>query len=160
MMNKLLTLMISVFLPVLAFAQESSTGLEIYNSEKALASTVCEGKVVPINSIAGGGVLYKSSNLHGGRGPTFLVQNAGERTGKQVIEIRNARCEWIGSFGLYATDQPYGARYYTRSGGSAIDSNGLLAEASKVGSNNILVEGKDKWIRVKNPQNRDGSVRK
>lgn len=155
-MNRKFLSILFAALPVLAGAEApEQDGYEQY-----LAGTVCAGKVVSINAIPGGSVLYKSSNVHGGRGPTFLVQNVAERTGKQVIEIRNARCEWIGSFGLYATDQPYGARYYTGSGGSGIDSNGLLAAAQKVGSNNILVEGKDKWIRVTNPLNRDGTIRK
>ena len=158
-MKKIIVAVLVSLVPFYAGAQ-SSLDSENEVVDKALEKTVCAGKVVPINSISGGGVLYKSSNLHGGRGPTFLVQNAAERTGKQVIEIRDARCQVIGSFGLFATDQPYGARYYTRSGGSGIDSNGLLAAASLVGSTNILVEGKDKWIRVKNPQDREGSVRK
>lgn len=120
---------------------------------------ICAGRVVPINSIPGGAVLYKPENLHGGRGPSFLVQNAAERTGKQTIEIRNAKCEIIGAFGLFATDQPYGARYYTRSGGSGHSDQDLLNAAKLVGSSNILVEGVGgKWIRVKNPLNRDGSV--
>ena len=149
-------IMLSFLLPAICRAEVP----EADSYETALQGTVCAGKVVPINAISGGGVLYKASNVHGGRGPTFLVQNVAERTGKKVIEIRNARCEVIGSFGLYATDQPYGARYYTGSGGSGINSDGLYAAATAVGSTNILVEGKDKWIRVRNPQNRDGSVRK
>lgn len=124
------------------------------------SKTVCAGKVVPINSISGGGVLYKPSNLHGGRGPSFLVQNVAERTGKPRIEIRNARCEVIGTLGLFATDQPYGARYYSKSGGSGLEDDQLLALARQVGSSNILIEGVNKWIRVKNPTQRDGSVRK
>ena len=135
-MRIILLSIIFTAIPAFAFAQtEASSQGDQY--EQWLAKTVCAGKVVPINEISGGGVLYKSSNIHGGRGPTFLVQNVAERTGKQVIEIRNARCEVIGSFGLFATDQPYGARYYTRSGGSGIDSDGLLAAASLVGSTNI-----------------------
>jgi len=43
---------------------------------------VCKN-IVPINAIPGGGVLYKPENLHGGRGPSFLVQNVAERTNKQ-----------------------------------------------------------------------------
>lgn len=142
------------------WAKDAEQGSSKINLKARFSDTVCKGKVVPINSVAGGGVLYKSENIHGGRGPTFLVQNAAERTGKQVIEIRNARCEVIGSFGLFATDQPYGARYYSKTGGSGHEGDQLLALAQQAGSNNILVEGKDKWIRVKNPTQREGSVRK
>lgn len=129
----------------------------------AQGGNVCSGKVVPVSSLfgSGGGVLFKPENLHGGRGPSFLVQNPAERTNKQVIEIRNARCEPIASLGLFKTDSPYGSRYYSRSGGSGQSSNELLALAKQAGSNNILIEGVNgKWIRVKNPTQRDGSVRK
>ena len=116
--------------------------------------------IVSINRIPGAGVLYKPSNVHGGRGPSFLVQNVKERTNKQVIEVRDARCQPIGTFGLFRTDQPYGSRYYSRSGGSGFDDDQLLGLAKRVGSSNILIEGVGKWILVKNPKNREGSVRK
>lgn len=123
------------------------------------AQTVCAGKVVPIMSLSE--VLYKPSNLHGGRGPSFLVQNVSQRTNKQVLEIRNARCEVIATIGLFRTDEPYGSRYYMRSGGSGQDADGLLALASQVGSTNILIEGVNgTWIRIKNPENREGTIRK
>ena len=122
---------------------------------------ICGGKIVSIRNIAGGGVLYKPSNLHGGRGPSFLVQNVTERTNKQTIEIRDARCRVIAAFGLFRTDSPYGSRYYMRSGGTGQSDGELLALARQAGSNNILVEGVGgKWILVHNPLERDGSVRK
>lgn len=125
----------------------------------AQTTTVCHGKVVSIGSL--GRVLYKPSNIHGGRGPSFLVQNAGERTGKPVLQIRNARCEVIATIGLFATDQPYGARYYMRTGGSGQDDDQLYALASKVGSSNILIEGVNgKWIRIQDPRSREGAVQK
>lgn len=122
---------------------------------------VCSGHVVPVNQIPGAGVLYKPSNLHGGRGPSFLVQNVGQRTNKRSLQIRNARCEEIATIGLYKTDQPYGSRYYMRSGGTGQDADELFRLANLVGSDNILIEGVNgTWIRVRNPQNREGSVRK
>ena len=154
MIRIILSLLVSLALFSVAYADK------LFTRSASDFRTVCAGKVVPIDSISGGGVLYKSENIHGGRGPTFLVQNVAERTGKQTIEIRNARCEVIGSFGLYATDQPYGARYYSRTGGSDHSDNELLALTQQVGSHNILVEGKGKWIRVSSPLERDGSVRK
>lgn len=114
--------------------------------------------VVSIDRLSG--VLYKPANLHGGRGPSFLVQNVAERTNKQVIEVRDARCQPIATLGLFKTDQPYGSRYYSRSGGSGADSDTLLALARNVGSSNILIEGVNKWILIRNPENRQGSVRK
>ena len=130
-------------------------------SHLRLGPTVCNGKVVPINSVPGSGVLYKSENIHGGRGPTFLVQNVSQRTNKQVIEVRNARCEVVGTLGLFKTDQPYGSRYYSRTGGSGQDGQQLLDTASLVGSTNVLIEGVNgTWIRVKNPTLREGNVAK
>ena len=130
-------------------------------SPVVFAETICSGKIVPINEVPGAGVLYKPSNLHGGRGPSFLVQNSSQRTNKKVLEIRNARCEPIATIGLYRTDQPYGSRYYMRSGGTGQDDTELLRIANLVGSNTILVEGiNGTWIRVRNPTIREGSVRK
>ncbi len=127
----------------------------------AAADTVCTGHVVPIGELPGAGVLWKPSNLHGGRGPSFLVQNVGQRTNKQTLEIRDARCNVIASIGLFRTDQPYGSRYYMRSGGTGQDADELLRLANLVGSDNILVEGVNgTWIRIRNPENREGSVRK
>ena len=123
--------------------------------------SVCKGKIVNIDSIPGGAVLYKSDNIHGGRGATFLVQNVSQRTGKEVLEVRNARCETIGALGLYATDFPYGARYYARTGGSGQSGADFLAQAVLVGSTNILIEGiGGTWIMVHNPTERDGSINK
>jgi|GEM_PF-5633860 len=117
--------------------------------------------VVSIGQIPGGGVLYKPSNLHGGRGPSFLVQNVRQRTHKSVLQIRNVNCELIAKIGLYATDQPYGSRYYMRSGGTGQDAGELRRLANRAGSNNILIEGVNgTWIRVQNPENREGSVSK
>lgn len=121
--------------------------------------TICDGKVIKIGDVPGAHVLYKAENIHGGRGPSFLVQNVEQRTNKQVIEVRDARCRVIGAFGLFATDYPFGARYYSRTGGSGADSTEWLRLANLAGSNNILVEGVNgTWIRVKNPLNREGSV--
>ena len=145
-MKKFLFLLTSFISPLVVSAQD-------------FAQTVCAGKVVQILSLSE--VLYKPSNLHGGRGPSFLVQNVAERTNKQVLEIRNARCEVIATIGLFRTDQPFGSRYYMRSGGTGQDADQLLALASQVGSTNILIEGiNGKWIRVKNPNNREGTIRK
>jgi hypothetical protein len=120
---------------------------------------VCVGHIVPIDSVPGRGVLYKPENIHGGRGPSFLVQNVSQRTNKQTLVIRNARCEPIATIGLFKTDFPFGSRYYMASGGSGQSDAELLRLARLVGSNNILFEGVNgTWIRVKNPLLRDGSV--
>ncbi len=103
-------------------------------------------------------VLYKPSNLHGGRGPTFLVQDPAERTGKRRLQIKDINCKTISYFGLYATDRPYGARYYQASGGSRHTAQQLYRLATKAGSSTILVEGKGKWVAVNDPRLRQGRV--
>lgn len=138
-----------------------AAALSLFTMSPAAAQSNNIGTCTNIISISRlSGVLYKPSNLHGGRGPSFLVQNAAERTNKQLIEIRDARCQLIGTFGLFRTDQPYGSRYYSRSGGSGFDDAQLLSLLKRVGSSNFLVEGVGKWILVKNPTLREGSVRK
>jgi len=112
--------------------------------------------VVSISSLKG--VLYKPSNLHGGRGPTFLVQNPFERTNKQSVLIKDKSCKTISAFGLYATDFPYGARYYQRARGGKGHSDKKLRSLSQ--NSFILVEGRNgKWIKINNPTRRQGSVR-
>lgn len=113
--------------------------------------------VVSINSVSG--VLYKPTNPHGARGPTFLVQNPRERTNKRSIQVRDVSCKIIARFGLYRTDWPYGSRYYQRvSGGSYLDARSLLRLARKAGSSAILVESRAKWLKINNPLLRQGSV--
>jgi hypothetical protein len=132
--------------PNVNYAQSSSTS----------APVSCDNRV-PIGQLAG--VLYKPENLHGSRGPTFLVQNVVERTNKKRIEIRDVLCRRISSFGLFSTDFPFGARYYQRSGGSGHTPQRLLALARRAGSSAILVEGVDgKWIVISNPLKREGTI--
>ncbi len=115
------------------------------------------GNTVSIDAVSY--ILYKPSNLHGGRGPTFLVQNPSERTGLRRLKIKDANCKVISYFGLYRTDNPYGSRYYQKSGGSGHSAAQLLRLAKKAGSTAIFVEGKNnRWIKVNNPNVRQGAV--
>ena len=126
------------------------------SSPDEAAGSAC-GAVVSIDALRW--VLYKPSNLQGGRGPTFLVQNPGERTNKRRIAIKNVNCKLIGYFGLYRTDYPYGSRYYQKSGGSGLSAEQLTRLASKAGSTAILVEGRKKWIKVNDPRQRQGTIK-
>jgi hypothetical protein len=121
-----------------------------------MGGTCSSMPIVSIDSLRW--VLYKPSNLHGGRGPTFLVQNPTERTGKRRIRILDINCRQIATFGLYRTDHPYGSRYYQKSGGSGYNARKLKSLALRADSTNILVEGKNKWIVVSNPENRQGTI--
>ena len=139
---------IAIFLSMLACVQAGSA--------RAVDDATC-ANVVSIMDLKG--VLYKPENEHGDRGPTFLVQNPIERTGKRRIEVRDVRCRKISSFGLFSTDFPFGARYYQRSGGSRHTPKQLTTLARKAGSTAILVEGVGgKWILVKNPRRREGII--
>jgi len=135
-----------------------TAGALLCTSTAFAATTKAEtcSKIVSIGSLRY--VLYKPSNLHGGRGPTFLVQNPSERTGKRKLLIKDKNCKTISSFGLYATDQPYGARYYTGVPGGKYHNAQKLRSLAKGGY--ILVEGKnDKWVKVANPLNRQGTIK-
>lgn len=107
------------------------------------------------------GVLYKDSNLHGGRGLTALYQNPNERTGTRKIEIRTVNaCSLIGTLGLYKCDSPYGCRYYAAYGSSPTKSK-LVAAARKDGSTNVLLQGKGgKWWSLPANSSRGGQVNK
>lgn len=113
-------------------------------------------RVVDISSLRN--VLYKPSNVHGGRGMTMLFQNKAEKTGKRKIQMRNCACtKTVGNFGLYADDYPYGERFYQQTGGSG---NQVSEIIRKLGGVCMLVEGRGKWIKVANINNRSGSISK
>lgn len=167
------SVLVSAFFASGAFAQEvvvepnsdgTPAAVVVTNSARLAKALIVSkqetcSNVVSIDKLRG--VLYKESNLHGGRGPTFLVQNVNERTNKRKIEIRSVTCKLIGSFGLFRTDFPYGSRYYQKTGGSNLNARQLLLKALVGGSSSaILVEGKGKWIRVDNPLRRQGNIRK
>jgi hypothetical protein len=138
--------------------QDGKTSL----SQSTSNSTVTAGSIgsctniVSISSLKG--VLYKPINEHGGRGPTLIVKNPNERTGKKRIEIRDVNCKVIGALGLFATDAQYGARYYSKSGGSNHTHTQLHSLAVKAGSTNVLIEGKGKWIKLNDPEDRQGAL--
>lgn len=126
----------------------------------ATFDSVCKGHIVSIDAIPGSGVLYKPESGSDSRGVALIVQNPAEQTHTQSLEVRNARCEVIATFGVYdAGHPPYGARYYTRTGGTGQDGDALLALAKTVGSDNILIQGTaGKWMLIKDPSQREGAV--
>ena len=131
-------------------------------ADAAAFEAECRGKIVNIEAVPGAGVLYKPENVHGGRGPSLIIQNKSQQTGLQTVQLRNARCETVATLGLFDPGHPpYGARYYSRTGGTGADSNELLRLANEAGSNNLLIQGVNgTWMRIKNPQDRAGSVNK
>lgn len=142
-------------------ASVDADGKETVQLLKATAAdtTPSCGTRVSISSLSG--VLYKTDNLHGGRGATMLFQNARERPGKRKLAVYDKNCKALGSFGLYKTDKPYGARYYTRTGGSGQSGSQFRSAALRSsGSPTILVEGRGKLIIVNDAGSRQGSVNK
>ena len=129
----------------------------VRTASAATTAVTCANRV-SVSAVLG--IKYKPENLHGGRGPSWLVQNAYLRTGKKKIEIRDTKCKLIGTFGLYATDYPYGARYYQKSGaGSKLSAQQLSTLAKKAGSPSLLVEGpRAVWYIVKDPLQAEGTV--
>lgn len=123
-----------------------------------------------------GGILYKSSNVHGGRGMTFIVQNKNEKDSQIVArEVRDIKCNKIAKFGLWREKAsahrfpycPYGTRYYMEKtpNASGFTPKQMYKKALKGGSTAILVKlkdlknEKDRWMLVKNPlASREGSV--
>ena len=107
------------------------------------------------------GVLYKDSNLHGGRGLTALYQNPKEQTRTLRVELRTENgCRLIGTLGLFACDRPYGCRYYAAYG-TGLTKSALVAKSRKDGSKYVLLQGKGtKWWRMPSNAVRAGHVNK
>ena len=126
---------------------------------RTLSTAITGGECANAVSISSlNSVLYKPINEHGGRGPTLIVKNPAERTGKNRLEIRDINCKPIAALGLQAVDGQYGARYYSKSGGSGHIHTQLRDMALQAGSTEILIEGKGKWIKINNPVNRQGAL--
>jgi len=147
----------SVSLGTTANAVVAPIGQFIHDSEKSNSSGVC-ANTVSISDLPG--ILYKPINEHGGRGPTMIFQAGHRRTGKNKLVIRDANCNVIASLGLASAQGPYGERFYSRSGGSGQSHTQLHALAlQSAGSTNILIEGKgDLWIKIEDPENRQGRL--
>ena len=104
---------------------------------------------------------YKPTNVHGGRGPSFILGCQAKRTwpSGRVLTILNAKGKRIGAFGLYDPGHyPYGRRYYTGvPGGSYTSASGLLTGARKGGSSNMFIKvSATKCVKVKTPTGTEG----
>ena len=90
------------------------------------------------------GVLYKSQNHHGGRGPSFLVSYRVKSTWPpcRSLPVYNINGEKISKFGCYDPGNlPYGRRFYQGvPGGSFHDAKRLKRLAKAAGSPKIFVD--------------------
>ncbi len=183
-------------------ALQTSTGFTIYNPEANQSILITtptgiavdtvnintfdvalhEGVDVPgpclVNTMLPDQVLYKESNLHGGRGPTLILSffyraanNGFPRQRGENYLIYDRHGALIGSFGNYAIDSPFGSRNYTGvSGGSFDSARSLYRDALRAGSSNIYIDvspnqnskkpsrnQKTCWL-VHDPRSREGGV--
>jgi len=106
-------------------------------------------------------ILYKDSNLHGGRGRTFLDQDH-RFGGVRRLNVAGTNQKIISCFGLYACDQPYGCRYYQAMCGDGLAKSQLVAKARQNGgSSTVLVgDGSGRCFSFDSGASRVGSVRK
>lgn len=110
------------------------------------------------------GFLYKSQNVHGGRGPSFLCGYKVQRLWppSHTLAVRNKSGSIIARLGLYDPGHPpYGRRYYSGVGGGSYTSAiGFLNGAKRAGSTNVFIDfGNGTCFKVNNPtSDRQGSV--
>ena len=110
--------------------------------------------------------LYKSENVHGGRGPSLITSygNTRQWPACSSVNIYNKNGAIIGRFGCYDPGHlPYGRRFYTGvPGGSYTNASGLYNGARKAGTSNIFIDASNSkkktcWI-VNSPYSRQGGI--
>ena len=126
-------------------------------AESALAQTMtCQNKILPPR-----GILYKPENVHGGRGPSYIMGYVARRSwpAGRSLNIFNFKGTRIGAFGLFDPGHlPYGRRYYTGvPGGSYSSARSLYRSAGRVGSRGALVQvNPNTCWKILNPLYRQG----
>ncbi|MBN8550325.1 MAG: hypothetical protein J0M12_13500 [Deltaproteobacteria bacterium] len=97
-----------------------------------------------VNETTVRGVLYKSQNHHGGRGPSFLVSYRTKSTWPpcRSLPVYNINGEKISKFGCYDPGHlPYGRRFYQGVPGGSYHSAARLKRLAKLaGSPKIFVD--------------------
>lgn len=105
-------------------------------------------------------ILYKPANVHGGRGPSFLLgcQVRNLWPAGATLRIRGENGSTLRySFRMWDVGHhPYGRRYYT---GVGTTSNQLRQQALAAGGSAIYVQGKGNiCYKIDNPNNRQGNL--
>lgn len=131
----------------------------------------CSNRVLLVGKNAEPGLLYKNSNVHGGRGFTFIIQPKKWRDYSGRRMLLDSQCNFLGYIGFWrevpSTPRrllycPYGTRYYSLApGGSKFSTTRLRNKArEKTGSSVVLIQLKNnRWAVVPDPtQPRYGSV--
>ena len=154
MKNKYLQFKISIVLSAIALIPVFSSACF---ADAKPTSITCDS-VTPVSSLSN--ILFKNSNLHGGRGRTFLDQDR-QFKGKRTLWVARLDGKVISCFGLYRCDYPYGCRYYQAMCGDRTSNSSLTRSARKGGSSIALVgTGKGQCFSIDTSLARDGSVRK
>lgn len=106
-------------------------------------------------------VLYKNSNLHGGRGRTFLDQDR-QLKGVRRLKVSGTDGTVFSCFGLYACDRPFGCRYYQATCGDKLSNAKFAAKARLYGGTTTVYVGKGNGVcySFNATKSRVGSVRK
>jgi len=83
-------------------------------------------------------MLFKNSNVHGGRGRSLLDQGH-SFGGTRTLRVLGANNKQIGCFGLWACDHPFGCRYYQAMCHDSLSNSAFLSAARKNGGTTVYV---------------------
>lgn len=131
----------------------SSDAFAAKSKPKVKEDTLKCKKVIDIRTLPN--VLYKDSNIHGGRGRTW-IDSEGRLGRARLLTIakivkgkknkktgKRTRTKYVkvGCFGLFACDAPYGCRYYQAMCKDPISNSELERRTNTRGTNNMAVVG-------------------
>lgn len=130
------------------------------NQKPAKANTLTCKKIVDVGTLRN--LLYKNSNLHGGRGRSFLDQDH-QLGGVRTLKVAGTNGKIFSCFGLWACDHPYGCRYYQAMCGDSLSNASFAAKARQNGGSNFALVGNGNGktcFKINAASARYGSVRK
>jgi|GEM_PF-4621296 len=139
-----------------AYAQRASITTD---GVSAQGSTLTCTSVTDIKSIPN--ILYKNSNVHGGRGRTFLDQGRRLR-GVRTLRVAGMNGTIYSCFGLYKCDSPFGCRYYQAMCRDSLSNSQFAARAQANGGTfyALVGAGNGPCFKILTNVSRYGNVRK
>lgn len=137
-MKRLATIFLVIFALSTAAQAERFRHLNRGQPARSKAATLKCTTVTDINTL--NDILYKSSNLHGGRCGTWLDQDH-RLGGSRTLRVAGTNKTIFGCFGLYACDRPYGCRYYQRMCGTCLSKSQIAAKARANGGTTTAYVG-------------------
>lgn len=155
-MKRLATIFLVIF--ALATVAQAERFTRTAKGVRSRANKVTCTQVVQVSSQRN--ILYKSSNLHGGRGRTFLDQDH-QCGGARRLTVAGTNKTPFACFGLYACDHPYGCRYYQALCGDGLSNTQFSSRARQNGGSSVAyVACGRKCFAFDSKLSRVGSVRK